>query len=682
MSKIKSNEEPIHLSSLLPSNIISELDENKNNSKTNLSSDSSNKENNMFQNQINFNSINCFSNQNNENVSDMEIETNKNDFSYSNRSSSFFSNLFQEENNKLKQNSPKKYENINSFNIPNKINNININKYQTLIDNYSFAFNSEDYNKMPLSDLNKNLFNMSGNKSRFINYFNMDENNQMPNNSFNNINNKINNTSNSNNINNISNNNIINISNRNIINNLSNNNNIQINNHKNNMNISINKNENYKYIYDNGIINLNNNNNSNLKFEFNSNNLTHISQHNLQYNDGQNSLTNIIDVNYINNNNINNININNNKYNTNINITNDGGFSNIVIPNNILNTNIDYEEFLNYVNNLNMPLIKFLCTKKGISEMENYLNNHKNNIEILIYLLNKEGLTKLMKHKFGNYFIQEIIKEAKYPQIKLILELISQNFVEISESNSGTHVLQALLDKVISFELRNIVLRSIENKELEMAFNNNATYVLQKIIGIIPDTERLNTNEVIINNTINLALDSDCVFIIEKFISTITIIENKRRIKKIICDNCIQLATSPFGNYLIQYLFQVWKDNDIEEINNIIIDNANFLAKQRYSSNVIEKAVDTYNNKYRPRLVRSLSLGGDILEIIKNQYGHYVLNKTVKFMDEGLKNEIETILNNKMPEMTKKEKTKSKKFIANLKKNGKNNKKGGKNTKK
>ena len=117
MSKIKSNEEPIHLSSLLPSNIISELDENKNNSKTNLSSDSSNKENNMFQNQINFNSINCFSNQNNENVSDMEIETNKNDFSYSNRSSSFFSNLFQEENNKLKQNSPKKYENINSFNI-------------------------------------------------------------------------------------------------------------------------------------------------------------------------------------------------------------------------------------------------------------------------------------------------------------------------------------------------------------------------------------------------------------------------------------------------------------------------------------------------------------------------------------------------------------------------------------
>ena len=319
-----------------------------------------------------------------------------------------------------------------------------------------------------------------------------------------------------------------------------------------------------------------------------------------------------------------------------------------------------------------MPLIKFLCTKKGISEMENYLSNHKNgSIEIFIYLLNKEGLTKLMKHKFGNYFIQEIIRDANYPQIKLILELISNNFVEISESNSGTHTIQTLLEKVNAFELRTIVLKSIENKELEMAFNNNATYVLQKIIGIVPDTERLSTNEIIISNCINLALNSDCIFIVEKFISTITIKENKIRIKNIICENCIQLATSPFGNYLIQYLFQVWKNGDIEQINNIIIENANFLAKQRYSSNVIEKAVDTYDSKIKPRLIRSLSLGGSILEIIKNQYGHYVLNKAVKFMDDELKSEIETILTNQMPGMTKKEKAKSKKFIANLKKNGK-----------
>jgi len=499
--------------------------------------------------------------------------------------------------------------NLFSYNISNMTGNANMNN--------NYMFNKENNNAF-IPDLNENeaIKNSGGNHSRFVNYFKMNKND---------LNQNIN-----------------------FIDNVDSNNNAFVNSNLNQ--------------YQNDNLNIYDSNNIN--------NLNYMNKNKNSYKNYQNinKINNIglADMKYINSNDT-----NGNNYNNNINSNNNN--LNVMIPNSILARNSDYQEFLNYVNNLNIPLIKFLCTKKGISEMENYLESHKrNNIEILIYLLNKEGITKLMKHKFGNYFIQEIIKEIKYPQIKLLLDLISSTFVEIAESNCGTHVLQTLLDNVNTFELRDIVLKSIENKELEMAFNNNATYVLQKIIGIVPDIERLNMNEIIINNLIDLAINSDCIFIVEKFISTITIKENKEKINQIICENCIKLASDPYGNYLIQYLFQIWKDGDIEKINNIIIDNANFLAKQRYSSNVIEKAIESYDIDIKPKLIRNLSLGGDILEIIKNQYGHYVLNKAVKYMDERLKNEIEELLNNKMPDMTKKEKTKSKKFIANLKKNGKN----------
>ena len=630
-----------------------------------------NKDKNNLQIQKNINSINNFQNKNNPDFGDMDLEMDIKDLVFSNRTNSCFSNFFQEENKKLQQiNTKDNNDNIFGYNIP-PLKNIPENNIQIQQNNIKYPIssvigNNNNFNMNKNQILNNNI-NYSENLNRFINIFTINENKL--NNSLSNIpfdNNRISNVNN--NINNIMNNNNLN---KNMFNNINNN---MINNKNNIINNNIIENDNFNCIYKNLNNNLNYDNNY-INYSNNSNNLSKkfnfIRNNNYQYE----SFTN--NINILNKNDLNpeNNNIDNNKdINNNIE-PNSFGINNIIIPNTILSRNSDYEEFLNYVNNLNMPLIKFLCTKKGIAEMENYLNNHKkNNIEILIYLLNKEGLSKLMKHKFGNYFIQEIIKDAKYPQIKLILELISQNFVEISETNSGTHVLQALLDKVNNFELRNIVIKSIENKELEMAFNNNATYVFQKIIEIIPDYERLNTTEIIINNVINLSLNADCVFIVEKFISNITIKENKEKIKDILCQNCIQLATSPFGNYLIQYLFQIWKDSDIEKINDIIIDNANFLVKQRYSSNVIEKAIDTFDNKIKPRLIRSLSLGGDILDIIINQYGHYVLNKAVKYMDEKLKNEIETILNNQMPEMTKKEKTKSKKFIANLKKNGKNKK--------
>ena len=570
----------------------------------------------------------------------------------------YYSSFFHEEDQKIKQNPNNSENNLFIFNNPNEINNFKINniQFQTKNENQLFRENNRFLLNFNQNSINTDNLKSSGNQSRFINLFKMNNNNNYipASTPFDNKNNK----------------NFIQSNTP-----FDNNNNLMANINSNN-----NKNENSNYIYDcNNNANLQNFNGKNINFFNysedlnNSNKSNFIDPNNVQYDNNSCNNNNIIKVNTINNNNYKkSINLNQPSNVNNDNFPSNIGINNIAIPTSIISRNIDYQEFLNYVNNLDMPLIKLLCTKKGITEMKNYLSNHKNsNIEILLYLLNKEGLNKLMKHKFGNYFIQEIIKDANYPQIKLILELISPNFVEISKSNSGTHVLQTLLDKVNTLDSRDLVLKSIENKELEMAFNNNATYVLQKIIGIIPDTERLNMNEIIINNLVVLALDSECVFIVEKFISTITIKENKNRIKNKICENCIQLATSPFGNYLIQYLFQIWKGNDIEQINNIIIDNANVLVMQRYSSNVIEKAIDIYDNKIKPRLIRSLSLGGDILEVIKNQYGHYVLNKAVKYMDEGLKTEIETILNNQMPNMNKKEKTKSKKFIAHLKKNGK-----------
>jgi hypothetical protein len=163
-----------------------------------------------------------------------------------------------------------------------------------------------------------------------------------------------------------------------------------------------------------------------------------------------------------------------------------------------------------------------------------------------------------MKNKFGNYFIQGLIKNSNYEHIKFILFLISSNFVEISENISGTYVIQKLLEKINSVELRLSVLKSIENRELELAFNSNGTYVLQKIIDRIPDIERANINEIIMNNIIFLSVNPDCVFIVEKFIETITIKENKIRIKNIIFMNCLQLANNPYGNYLIQFILNKW----------------------------------------------------------------------------------------------------------------------------
>jgi len=213
---------------------------------------------------------------------------------------------------------------------------------------------------------------------------------------------------------------------------------------------------------------------------------------------------------------------------------------------------------------------------------------------------------------------------------------------------------------LISLNLNNLYTQtSQEKKSFLNYFNNILTYCSDFEFG----------GQVVIISFIFLSVNPECVFIVEKFIETITINDNKIRIKNSIFMHCMQLCNNPYGNYLIQFILKHWKNDDIRNIQNVIIENANYLVQQRYSSNVIEKCIEIFSNEKRKRLVRNMCLKGDILELIKNQYGHYVINKAIIFIENDVKAEIENILNSKMPEMNKKEKSKSKKFILLLKDN-------------
>ena len=92
-----------------------------------------NDEKNFFPNQINFNSINCFSNSNNDNIIKMNIDIEKDVPSDSNQSNqtNYYSSLFHEEEQKIKQNnSNNKENNLFIFNNPNEINNFSLNNIQ------------------------------------------------------------------------------------------------------------------------------------------------------------------------------------------------------------------------------------------------------------------------------------------------------------------------------------------------------------------------------------------------------------------------------------------------------------------------------------------------------------------------------------------------------------------------
>ena len=368
-----------------------------------------------------------------------------------------------------------------------------------------------------------------------------------------------------------------------------------------------------------------------------------------------------------------NLNEFNKSVNNYINKSNKNPMEMVNLKNDFINKKLDINKDINIIKNSpKNSLTSLLCNKEGINQIKNLLNNnnYSNNLirKIILLLKEENGLHIIFENIYGNYFIQDLFPKMNSDLIHLTIDLIGSEFVNISKTPSGTHCLQKLLDYINNGEMEISVIKAIRYREKEMAFDEYANYVLQKIISIIPDTKRIRLNNLIIENSKELALNSNSVFILKKFISTITIKENKNKIIESIRKHFLIISQSPYGNYVIQYLFEVWPMKECEVIINEIIDKAINLATQRYSANIILKSLEFLDIPYKERLIYALCFSSDLFDLLNNKYSYYTINKAVIFMDNSMKKQFEAYLSQIMKNVSYKDKDLVNKIISLLKK--------------
>jgi hypothetical protein len=122
---------------------------------------------------------------------------------------------------------------------------------------------------------------------------------------------------------------------------------------------------------------------------------------------------------------------------------------------------------------------------------------------------------------------------------------------------------------------------------IELLKDINGFLVIQKIITKKPElTDYI--YEIIYSNFINISTNKYGSSSLQRCIE----LGNKNQKKKLIIliiKNSILLMTDQFGNYVIQYLISQQDQILIEKIINSFINNIEYLSKQKFSSNVIEK---------------------------------------------------------------------------------------------
>lgn len=138
----------------------------------------------------------------------------------------------------------------------------------------------------------------------------------------------------------------------------------------------------------------------------------------------------------------------------------------------------------------------------------------------------------------------------------------------------------------------------LQSNELDLSYNTEGTHVIQKILSCFNEDERLELNNVLSdkNNLSTLCQDAKGICVIKKLILGTKDINNKIKIVEGVYNNCVEIALSPYGNYIIQIIFEEWDVDICLKLIEACIENAFILSCQKYSSNIIVKIMELYLN--------------------------------------------------------------------------------------
>ena len=371
---------------------------------------------------------------------------------------------------------------------------------------------------------------------------------------------------------------------------------------------------------------------------FNNNNFSSINN-NIIYNNNENKNNNNENINNDINNNIsnnNNININNNS--NNINISNNANIN--------INDNLVYElkhllertgkiDF-NIYNLIKGKFLLIIKNHKGSKFFQKYLKStHSEEIIHLLFMELSLNLEELIIDPYANYFCKKFFTCLNQKDRIDFLKGIEKSLIKLSSDSIGTYPIQSIIENLNTKVEKMIIISAIKDRYKELIYDPYGCHVLEKILVCFEDEYVMFIYSYIFENFLYLANNNIGICIIKKILTFTNKKKIHERLKNIVKENALYLIQQSYGNFVIQVIVECW--TDYKDIINLFKGQFFNLSLEKYASNVIERCIEKSEeilNDYIDEIINS----NCIYEVMKSNYGNYVIQKTIKLAKGEYKN--------------------------------------------
>ena len=353
-----------------------------------------------------------------------------------------------------------------------------------------------------------------------------------------------------------------------------------------------------------------------------------------------------------------NLNNNNNKfpqYNNKVNKPNTNIYQ---MKNNLNNQNI-YNN-LNNIDDVNLAKmsLNLIKTQLGFKILDERAKSNNKFANELLFPELINNLSNICCDILGNMLIQTLIDVLSSENLDLFLSSIQEQLFDICLTEHGSRAIQKLLERIHSNPLlMNKLIFYLNQKDIGILFKSGyGNHLIQKYLVIIKNVELTNfIYNYLYKNFLDIASSKYGVCVIQKGLSEGNIIQRKK-IVNLILTNLNAIMKDCYGNFIIQFIFFKFDKNKFDEILPIIEkieENMVDFCTNKFSSSVIEKSFEKNERKIGERFIKCLfeHHENDIIDILLNSYGKYVIKKACNFENKLFRNMISKTIIGKLNQM-------------------------------
>lgn len=248
---------------------------------------------------------------------------------------------------------------------------------------------------------------------------------------------------------------------------------------------------------------------------------------------------------------------------------------------------------------------------------------------------------ELMNDPFGNYLCQKLLTLLTSHQLLYMITVAKGNLVDVALNTHGTRAIQKLIEVVTNLyntrdvgnedECRTIIevlqkLTSILNDGVLQLVNDlNGNHTIQKCLSSLPQEFCQFIYDAMYKNCVKFATHRHGCCVMQRCIDAASRERRRKLVGKII-ENIKVLVEDAYGNYVVQYVILLKDDEVNDRIVSILSRDIIPLAKQKFSSNVVERCLMFAPEKARVRLINQF-LESPFEKLILDPYGNYVIQR-------------------------------------------------------